>query len=164
MNNTEGTKTGGRQTGLETVAKIMKRFSTIASAGACFGAPMKVDDRTIIPVAEVIAGFGAGGGGGEGPDGIEPGADASEGKTPGSGEGAGGGGFTRSRPVAVVVVAPDEVTVEPVVDATQIAMAGLAAGAFLGFWLMRMRTITGAPVRKDKAPSLKSISGALKRI
>jgi uncharacterized spore protein YtfJ len=163
MNNNEETKTGSRRTGLETVAQMMKRFSATASADTCFGAPVKVDDRTIIPVAEVVSGFGAGGGGGEGKEGPEPGTGDSEGQA-GSGEGAGGGGFTRSRPVAVVVVAPEGVTVEPVIDATQIAMAGLAAGAFLGFWLVRMLAITEAPARKAKTPSLKSIVGTLKRI
>jgi uncharacterized spore protein YtfJ len=157
-------KNGGRQACLGSVVQMLKRFSATANASTCFGTPVTVDDRTLIPAAEVVAGFGAGGGGGEGKEGLEPDTGDSDGKATGSGEGAGGGGFTRVRPVAVVVVGPDGVTVEPVVDATQIAMAGVAAGAFLGFWLLRMLAITEAPARKDKSPSLKSVVGALKRL
>lgn len=146
---------GARRESLRSIVKMMDRFKDIASANTCFGAPIEVGEQTIIPVADVMAGFGAGGGSGEG---TAP--DDDEGT--GSGEGAGGGGFSRSRPVAVVVVAPEGVTVEPVLDVTQIAMAGVAAGAFLGFWLVRMLAVTEAPARKDKPPSLQAVVKALK--
>jgi uncharacterized spore protein YtfJ len=146
---------GARRESLRSVVKMMDRFKDIASANTCFGTPIQVGDQTIIPAAEVMAGFGAGGGSGEGPA-----LDDDEGT--GNGEGAGGGGFSRARPVAVVVVAPEGVTVEPVLDVTQIAMAGLAAGAFLGFWLVRMLAITEAPAGRDKPPSLKAVVKALK--
>ncbi len=164
MDINEEPRTSSRRTGLETVAQMMERFSAAASAAICFGTPVKIDDRTIIPVAEVVAGFGAGGGGGEGKQEPERGVEVEEGKASGSGEGAGGGGFSRARPVAAVIVSPEGVTVEPVVDATQIAMAGVAAAAFLGFWFVRMQMITSAALRKEKTPSLKSIAGALKRM
>jgi uncharacterized spore protein YtfJ len=147
---------GARRESLRSVVKMMDRFKDIASASTCFGTPIQVGDQTIIPAAEVMAGFGAGGGSGEGPA-----ADDDDEGT-GSGEGAGGGGFSRARPIAVVVVAPEGVTVEPVLDVTQIAMAGVAAGAFLGFWLVRMLAITEAPARKDRPPSLQSVVKALK--
>jgi uncharacterized spore protein YtfJ len=158
------TKNGRGQAGLGSVVQLLERFIATASASTCFSSPVEVGDRTIIPVAEVVTGFGAGGGGGEGKEEPEPGAGNSDAKDMNSGEGGGGGGFTRSRPVAVVVIAPEGVTVEPVVDATQIAMAGLAAGAFVGFWFVRMLALTEAQARKEKAPSLKSIAGAIKRM
>jgi hypothetical protein len=49
-----------------------------------------------------------------------------------------------------------------VLDVTQIAMAGLAAGAFLGFWLVRMLAITEAAAVRDKPPSLRAVVKALK--
>jgi uncharacterized spore protein YtfJ len=49
----------------------------------------------------------------------------------GEGGGGGGGGFSLSRPVAVIVSGPDGVRVEPVIDATKIALAALTAGAFI---------------------------------
>ena len=149
---------GARRESLRSVVKMMDRFKDIASANTCFGTPIPVGDQTIIPVADVMAGFGAGGGSGEGPapdDDIEG---------TGSGEGAGGGGFSRARPVAVVVVATEGVSVEPVLDITQIAMAGLAAGAFLGFWLVRMLAVTETPAHRNRTPSLQSVVKALKSI
>jgi uncharacterized spore protein YtfJ len=80
-------------------------------------------------------GVGFGGGGGNGPMmPAETPAEASnetlaeppeeEGVVPsGVGYGGGGGGVTLGRPVAVITIGPDGVNVEPIVDATKIAIA-----------------------------------------
>jgi uncharacterized spore protein YtfJ len=84
-----------------------------ANAGACFGAPATVGDRIVIPVAEVMYGFGMGWGGGT----------AANNET---GGGGGGGGGSRVRGIAVIEVAPDGVEVHPVVDTTALRLASIA--------------------------------------
>ena len=136
-----------------TVGDMYARFLSVACADTCFGEPVQVDDKTLIPTAEVMcaSGFGAGFG------------KAGEHKQDESGPGAGGGwGVTRSRSVAVVVVSPDGITVEPVVDATQIALAGIAATAFVGYWILRLMKKVGEVPEKGKGPSLKSFVNLVK--
>ncbi len=54
------------------------------------------------------------------------------------GEGFGGGGGGRGRPVAVIVIREDGVTVQPVPDATRIALAALTTVGFMAFWVARL--------------------------
>ena len=55
------------------------------------------------------------------------------------GGGIGGGGGASGRPVAIIIIGPDGVTVKPVFDITKIALAGITAwGAMLGV-LRRVR-------------------------
>jgi uncharacterized spore protein YtfJ len=133
----------------------LDRFLSLAKADVCFGDPIRVEEKTIIPAAEVMCGAGFGAGQGEGESDQEDGAT-------GEGAGGGGGGFVRSRSVAVVVVSPEGVTVEPVVDATQIAMAGIAATAFVGYWLLRLMKSTGGDPPREKGPSLQGIKSLFK--
>lgn len=121
----------------------MKTFLSAASVDAVYAKPVKSGDTIIIPAAEVLSGmgFGVGGGGGTGP-GDEEDVDESEGDVPqvgGAGVGGGGGGRVLSRPVAVVIASPNGVRVEPVVDATKIALAMFTAVGFMVSMLARMR-------------------------
>jgi uncharacterized spore protein YtfJ len=102
-----------------------------------YGAPIRRGDVTIIPAAEVIAGlgFGLGFGSGADPEDVPKG----EVRIP-AGGGGGGGGRTLSRPVAVVVVDPEGVRVEPVVDHTKIALAALTAAGFIFITLLRINS------------------------
>lgn len=114
----------------------MERFIDTASVDRVFGAPVRRGEYTLIPAAEVVAGlgFGIGFGGGEGP--------VTEDDRPtgeGSGGGGGGGGRTFARPVAVVIVGPEGVRVEPIVDPTKIALAALTAAGFVFATMSRMR-------------------------
>jgi hypothetical protein len=45
---------------------------------------------------------------------------------PGAG-GLGGGGGAMGRPVAIIAIGPEGVTVKPVMDVTKVALAGLTA-------------------------------------
>ena len=151
--------------GFQGVVDMFDRFMATARAAACFGEPVPVGDRTVIPAAEVMSGAGFGlGYGRDDESGDESGHKGAAGgeDSPKAGGGGGGGGFSRSRPVAVVIVSPDGVTVEPVIDATQIAMAGLAATAFVGYWLLRLGRATEGSRARGEAPSLKSVLGFLK--
>jgi uncharacterized spore protein YtfJ len=136
---------------LQAVAGTYDRFLSTANANTCFGEPIQVDDKTIIPAAEVLCGSGFGMGFGKGTE------DDDDKNGEGEGGGGGGGGFTRTRAVAVVTVSSEGVTVEPVVDATQIAMAGIAATAFVGYWLVRLMKGTTEARDVGKGPSLMSL-------
>jgi uncharacterized spore protein YtfJ len=79
-------------------------------------------------------GFGVGSGSGNG-----TGTDENPDKPwQGTGGGGGGGGRVLSRPVAIVVASPEGVRVEPVIDITKIALAGLTALGFMVGMMFRM--------------------------
>jgi len=79
-----------------------------------FGPPEKVGDRTVITAASVdrAGGFGFGSGGDDAGNG---------------GRGGGGGGKAEGRPVAVIEIRPDGITVHPVLDFTRIGVVAVAA-------------------------------------
>lgn len=123
---------GERDSGVELareVSRMMDGLMQASNVNAAFGEPRQIGDRTIIPVARVGAGGGFGMGAGQG--------EVVGGRAPG-GTGAGGGGGSMANPVAVVVVTPEDVRVQPVVDATQIALAAMAAFAFNFYWIIRL--------------------------
>src|SRR3989304_3171795 len=134
---------------VEPVARTLERFFQIASVESVYTSPVEHGEKLIIPAAEVLGalgfGMGAGMGVSENPDekdGVEEGEGAEDKEKPaeasnsgpgveieGSGVGGGGGGGGRvfARPVAVIISGPDGVKVEPVVDATKIALAFFTA-------------------------------------
>jgi uncharacterized spore protein YtfJ len=122
--------TGYRGPSLDTIEQVMDGLHAVASVEAVFGAPVKQRDTLIIPAAEVVAfsGFGAG----QGFDGPEGEAGVS------GGSGGGGGGSAHARPVAVIVLSPEGVRVEPVFDLTKIALAGVTFAAFAVGMLARL--------------------------
>jgi len=123
----------------ENSAAILEKFVETARPTSVFAPPLSAGDYTIITASEVYAGMGVGFGGGGGsapaapetPTGDQPPAEQPaeeeevEGFGPGSGlgYGGGGGGVTMARPVAAITIGPDGVRVEPIVDATKIAIA-----------------------------------------
>ncbi len=109
-----------------TLEELMKRFGKMQeSAGAktVFGEPIHVDGRTIIPVAAVryMYGFGMGQG--------------SDKEQKASGGGGGGGGGVTVSPVAVLEVTSQGMEFKPIVDATRLALAGMAVAAWSVFWI-----------------------------
>jgi uncharacterized spore protein YtfJ len=110
--------------GLDKATDILDKFIAVANVDSAYGQPIQKDDTLIIPTAEVVAGMGFGLGDGGGPQ--------------GGGAGGGGGGQSFSRPVAVIIAGPNGVRVEPVVDATKIALAMFTAAGFMAATLMRM--------------------------
>ncbi|MEI7924723.1 MAG: spore germination protein GerW family protein [Chloroflexota bacterium] len=113
----------------DTLAQVM-HIPDRANAAACFGTPVTSGDRTIIPVADIAYGFGAGWGGSQGNE-----------ATPG-GSGGGGGGGARTRAIAVIEVAPDGVRILPIEDQTSIRIAAItfasAATAILARTLLKL--------------------------
>ena len=118
----------------DTLADVT-RISERANAAACFGVPVVSGDRTIIPVADILYGFGVGWGGSD----ATPTAPGSA--TPG-GHGGGAGAGARTRGIAVIEVAPNGVRILPIEDATSIRLAAItfasAATAILARTLIKL--------------------------
>jgi uncharacterized spore protein YtfJ len=122
------------ESGLDVFQDTMEEFLAAADVRVVYGEPIEHDDTVIIPTAEVLCGLGFGVGHGSGTS-----ADQNPEKPSlGSASGGGGGGRILSRPVAVVVASPEGVRVEPVVDITKIALAGLTAVGFMVGMMFRM--------------------------
>ncbi|GEM_PF-714069 len=120
------------QPAMETIQGTLSRFLDTANVNRVYGEPIREDEVTIIPTAEVLAGLGFGLGFGAGSAPAEEGKEAGgEAPATGGGGGGGGGGKTFSRPVAVVVVSRGSVYVEPVVDITKVALATITAAGFM---------------------------------
>ncbi len=125
--------------------ELLEKLVAVAQPGTVYGAPVTVGDYTVITASEVTVnvgfGYGIGGGSGAQPvsDKTAGGEDAQD-KTEGTGYGGGGGGggFSGARPVAVIVVGPSGLHVEPVVDPTKIALAFFTTLGTMVFMARRM--------------------------
>lgn len=121
----------------------LDRLFEAARPQSIFGEPVAVADSQVLTASETLTtiGFGFGLGGGEAPV-IEPEAQQSaeqENESPGgAGGGGGGGGMSTGRPVAVVRIDADGVTVEPIVDVTKIALAAFTALGTMFFMFGKM--------------------------
>jgi uncharacterized spore protein YtfJ len=118
----------------EQTATTLDKIFAAAQPGAVYGQPVESERYTVITAAEVTSGGGFGMGMGLGPASrsdakTAPTADAAppgDSQT-GGGGGVGGGGGSMGRPVAIIAIGPDGVTIKPVVDVTKVALAGLTA-------------------------------------
>jgi uncharacterized spore protein YtfJ len=135
----------------ENSQQILEKFVETARPSSVFAPPLTAGDYTIITASEVYAGMGVGFGGGGGnaptaseePTGDQPPAEqppADEGMPPGGGVGygGGGGGVTLGRPVAAITIGPEGVSVEPIVDATKIAIAFFTTLGAMALMFSRM--------------------------
>lgn len=130
----------------------IERARETAHWQSVFGEPQAAGDRTLIPVARVSYTFGLGFGQGSGAAGMEdltpegaagPSA-GGEGGPPPRGEGGGVGGGASARPLGAIVITPDKVYFEETVDATKIAVAGIALAALVASQLFTtLRAIFG---------------------
>ena len=101
-----------------------------ANVSACFGEPVTIEGRTVIPVARV--GYALGMGAGQGPS-----AGAEESDLEAGAGGAGGAGGTMSSPLGVIEVTSRGLRVEPVIDRQMVAIASMLVGAWSLFWVAR---------------------------
>lgn len=129
------------------IGQLLARL-TATNLGAVFGTPIERGGTTIIPCLEVISGMGLGGGFGFGraPQ-TRSAAESSSGAEFARGEGGGGGGGVRGRPIAVLVVTADKVSVMPVIDVTRIVIAGLAS---FGTGAMLLAALAGRRNRRRR--------------
>ncbi len=119
---------------LEMAEDVIGKLLGTSGAAVVYGRPIKQGDVILIPAAEVIAGVGFGSVFGS----RQTSEDDDRSKPLGSGEGAGGAGRTFSRPVAVVIISPEGVRIEPVRDRTKVLLAAITAGGFMAATLLRM--------------------------
>ena len=106
---------------------ISDRLQTTATVKTVYGDPVVAEGKTIIPVARVRFGFGAGFG--EGEMGDEGASDHAAG-----GKGGGGGGGVEVRPVGFIEITPGEtrfVSIEGHGKAVRLAFLGLLVGFLL---------------------------------
>ena len=119
------------------IQKLLDTFADLqekADVNACFGEPVTIEGRTVIPVAEVAYGFGMGAGYGTT---TEEDDDDVEETSGGVGGGGGGGGGVKARPLAAIEVTPEGVWVEPIIDEQKVALAGMLLGGWTIFWLAK---------------------------
>lgn len=138
-------------------AQLLNRLMDVAGPSGVFGEPVTRGDYTVIPASEVAMGvgmgFGIGAGSAQGGRKVEQAAPA-PGQPEGNAEGAGGvgmgGGGKGSRPVAAIIIGPEGVRIEPIVDPTKISIAFFTTmGAmFLMFSRMARRRQGGVEWRK----------------
>jgi uncharacterized spore protein YtfJ len=120
----------------EQASKVLEKILAAAQPGAVFGQPVEAGGYTLITASEVTSGGGFGVGTASGPT-PTPDAKRSEpteaprpaGKQSIGGSGFGGGGGSLGRPVAIIAIGPNGVTVRPVVDVTKVVLAALTASA-----------------------------------
>jgi uncharacterized spore protein YtfJ len=118
MDDNSNTSNSGMPITAEQSEAIMARIFTAAHHSSVFGEPVRSGDYTVITACEVGSGGGFGFGGGSSP------ADA-DGQGAAEGGGGGGGGGANGRPVALIVIGPDGVRIEPIVDVSRIALSGI---------------------------------------
>lgn len=116
--------------------ELMGKLFDITKPEAIYSQPVTQGEYTLITASELTAGMGVGYGGGGG-SGEEHEPDNPSGV--GFGGGGGGGGGTLARPVAAIIIGPDGVRVEPIVDATKIAIAFFTAFGAMWMALSKMR-------------------------
>ena len=113
-------------------------LARLTGARLCFGRPVEVKGRTVIPVASVRTAGGYGFGGE--PDGRQR-------------SGGGGGGALDARPVGFIEIGPEGTRFEPIDDG-RAALRTIAAGSFavlvVGRALVRRRhrALSGVPARR----------------
>jgi uncharacterized spore protein YtfJ len=127
----------------EEAASLVQKLFEVARPQAVFGEPVSVGEQVVITASEVNVAMGVGFGGGIGSSSQPDEKDLPEGENAGGGSGGGGGGASSARPVAAIVVSPQGVWVEPIVDLTKLGIALLTTlGGMWMFW-SRMRRASG---------------------
>lgn len=112
---------------LQPIEELLERLTVAAT----FGAPIKEDDVTLIPVASVAYGFGYGSGPGQTHE--ETATDV-EAEKPQEGGGGGGG---QAKPLGFIRIDAEGVKYEPLFNSQAVSLAGIALVAWSIFWIMK---------------------------
>jgi uncharacterized spore protein YtfJ len=105
--------------------ETIDRLGDSARVDRVYADPVEVGDRTVVPAARVVYGFGGGLGSGTDDDGE-------------TGEGGGGAAGVRATPVGALEVTADETRFVRFSDATGRRLAGLALAVGAGYLLGRL--------------------------
>jgi uncharacterized spore protein YtfJ len=125
------------------IREVLDQARDAMTVKRVFGDPYEKDGVTIVPVANVMGGAGAGGGSEEGARATEAGEVAAEGSARNAGYGMGYG--LRASPAGVYVIRDGEVEWEPAVDANRLMLQRTLV-ILLG--LLILRSIVGIVVRR----------------
>ena len=131
---------------------LLEKVFDVAKPEAIYGEPVTKGEHTVITASEISVGlgFGYGMGGGVAPspsmekkeknaeDGESDENEALGGEY-GVGGGGGGGGGSAARPIAAIIVGPEGVRVEPIVDVTKVALAFFTAFGSMFLMFKKMR-------------------------
>jgi uncharacterized spore protein YtfJ len=115
------------------IKRLLDTFGDLrkeANVNACFGDPVTVGSRTVIPFAKVGYGFGIGAGPG-------PTVEAQEGTEEIEKKATGGGGGITSSPLGFVEITPQGTRVEPIIDEQKVAVVAMLVAAWSVFWFAR---------------------------
>ena len=107
--------------------KIGETLGSTATVKSVFGEPIRVNGKTVVPMAKVAYGFGGGFGSGK---------DSPQ--TDRQGEGGGGGGGVRAYPAGALEITDNGTRFVPFTDMGPLVMA-FAAGAILGTLIFTRR-------------------------
>lgn len=127
--NTEQIMEDVNKNGSDQAQKIIEQMMGRLGTNVAFGEPVKIDNTTIISVAEVRSGFGFGFGRGRHVKHAEP---------TDTGEGRGGGGGGKITPLGYIKIQNDKAWFEPVYDVNKIILAGIGFSSFLIFMIARL--------------------------
>jgi uncharacterized spore protein YtfJ len=117
-----------------------------------FGEPTREQGAVVIPVAQLVFGFGYGGGYGAGPakpgraEGAGEETEGAEGGSEGGGAGAGG----RATPRGYIRITPEGVKYEPIQNEVVIPVAGIVMVAWSVFWISATVRYVAKMVAKTK--------------
>jgi uncharacterized spore protein YtfJ len=144
MTNTFSTMAEAMDKYQEQSREWMDKLLAAAKPGAVYGEPIISGGYTVVTASEVTAGggFGYGFGGGSAPASASGQTSGQEQENAGAGGGIGGGGGSAGRPVATIIIGPEGVRVEPVIDATKIALAIFTTVGAMWMMLGRMRQLS----------------------
>jgi uncharacterized spore protein YtfJ len=121
---------------LETIGEKLGSTATVKTV---YGEPIHANGKTVVPIAKVAYGFGAGFGSGHGKHGSHHDSGAHEaGAEARHGEGGGGGGGVRAFPAGALEITDSGTRFVPFLDLRPIAVA-FAAGALLATLLLPRR-------------------------
>lgn len=131
--------------------KVLDSIFAAAKPGAVFSAPVVSGNYTVITASEISTGGGFGSGKGFGPVPAKgnpttnpsqesPASEADQAaNTMSGGGGMGGGGGASGRPLAVIMIGPDGVKVQPIVDPTKIMLAAFTVFGTIFVTMLKMR-------------------------
>lgn len=133
----------------ERAANVLAELVSVANADRVYREPVVAGDMTVITAAEIQTGMGFGYGLNGG--GWSSGRRSNKGQG-GPRGGGGGGGQANGRPVAIITVGSDGVSVQPVLDRTKIVATALTAAAAIGMMLVRPPAAGRRFGRRSSAP------------
>ncbi len=122
---------------MENLHELLDKITNIsreADVNKVFGTPRELGGRTLIPIAEVVYGYGVGYGFAEHTEKIETPEESKE-EANGPGTGAGGGSGARIRPLAYIEVGEEGTKITSIEDEQKIALAGILLAAWLFGWI-----------------------------